>query len=181
MHITTAAIPEIKIITPKKHGDARGWLAEMYNEKVWAENGITTRFVQDNHSYSAARYTLRGFHFQTVPHAQAKLVRVLRGTALDFAIDIRKGSPTFGRHVVVELRADAANMVLVPEGFAHGFLTLEPDTEIFYKMSYPYVPAADRGIVWSDPALDIKLPVTANKLTLSEKDRNLPPLKDVVP
>jgi dTDP-4-dehydrorhamnose 3,5-epimerase len=178
MEIVATSFPEVKVLTPKKHGDHRGFFSEVYNEAVWEKHGIHLKFVQDNHSFSAAPFTLRGLHYQKPPFAQTKVVRVLRGRALDIVVDIRKGSPTFGQYVTVELSAQMWNQILVPEGFAHGILTLEPDTELFYKVTHYYSPENDRGILWNDPALNIQLPVTPDKVILSEKDAKQPLFKD---
>ena len=132
---TSLAIPEVKLITPRRFGDARGFFSETYNAKAFAEAGITLTFVQDNHSLSAPAGTVRGLHFQSPPFAQDKLVRVTRGRILDVAVDIRRSSPTFGQHVTAEISAEAWNQILVPAGFAHGFVTLEPDTEVVYKVT----------------------------------------------
>lgn len=178
MNVQSAAIPDVKIITPQRFGDARGYVCEAFSEKAWEAACLPSHYVQDNQSYSKAAYTLRGMHYQLPPFAQAKLVRVVRGAVLDFAVDIRKGSPTYGRYVAVELRAELGNQILIPEGFAHGILTLKPDTELLYKMTRPYSPQRDRGFLWRDPVLALQLPVAEDQITLSEKDKNLPLLKD---
>ena len=178
MEIVETAIPDVKILTPKKHGDHRGFFSETYNRKVLAEHGITLEFCQDNHSLSAEVGVLRGLHFQTPPYAQDKLLRVTRGAVFDVAVDVRRGSPTFGRHVTVELTADNWKQILVPKGFAHGFVTLEPNTEVMYKVTAFYAPDCDRGIRWDDPALGIRWPVDPADVTLSDKDRNQPLLAD---
>jgi dTDP-4-dehydrorhamnose 3,5-epimerase len=178
MQIVSTAIPDVKIITPKKHGDTRGFFSEVFIAKTAEQFAPGITFVQDNHSLSEKPFTLRGLHYQEPPHAQAKLVRILKGAALDIAVDIRKGSPTFGQHVKVELRPELWNQIYVPAGFAHAVLTLEPATEIFYKVSDYYAPSHDKGILITDPALNIQLPVPAEKLILSDKDKQLPLLKD---
>ncbi len=178
MQITATALPEVRIFSPKKHGDHRGFFSEVYNQKTMAEAGVNYTFVQDNQSLSAEPFTFRGLHYQTPPYTQAKLVRVLNGAVLDIVVDIRKGSPRYGKSIMVELRPDLWNQILVPEGFAHGILTLKPNTEVFYKVNQPYAPQHDRGILWSDPALNLQLPVAAGQLILSDKDKNLPLLKD---
>ena len=176
--IQETAIPAVKIITPEKHGDERGFFSEVYRQTAWENAGLDFVFVQDNHSFSAAAGTLRGLHFQTPPFAQDKLVRVTRGRILDVAVDIRRSSPTFGRYVAVELSAKNWRQVLAPAGFAHGFVTLEPDTEVLYKTTVPYSPAHDTGIAWDDPDIGIAWAFPAGGPTLSDKDRRLPRLKD---
>ena len=179
MEIAATALPEVRLIRPPRFGDARGYFTESYHRDKWQAAGIEETFVQDNQSYSAAVFTLRGLHFQAPPFAQAKVVRVLRGAVLDVAVDIRRGSPTFGRHVAVPLSAADGGQLLVPVGFAHGFLTLEPETEVFYKVSAPYSPAHDLGLLWSDPALGIALPASADAMVLSDRDRRWPSLADL--
>lgn len=179
MDIVTLAIPEVKILRPSKHGDHRGFFAETYNKRVLRDAGIDLDFVQDNHSFSAAAGTLRGLHFQISPFAQDKLVRVLRGRIMDVAVDVRPGSPSYGRHVSAELSAAGFEQIFVPRGFAHGILTLEPDTEILYKVSAYYAPKFDQGLAWDDPALGIVWPMTKEKIVLSERDRRQPLLKDL--
>lgn len=169
----------VQLIEAKRFGDARGWFTEVYSEAAFAARGIIDRFVQDNHSLSAPAFTLRGLHFQTPPFAQAKLVRCIRGRVWDVAVDVRQGSPTFGRSVGVELSAENGRQLYVPVGYAHGFLTLEPDCEVIYKVSAPYAPANDGGIAWDDPdiALDWPLPPGTSP-ELSAKDASLPRLAD---
>ncbi|WP_029008242.1 dTDP-4-dehydrorhamnose 3,5-epimerase [Azospirillum halopraeferens] len=179
MDIQRLAIPEIAILKPARFGDSRGFFSETYNKQRLAELGIDLDFVQDNHAYSAEKGTIRGLHFQTHPFAQDKLVRVVRGAILDVAVDIRLGSPTYGQHVAAEISAGAWNQILVPVGFAHGYCTLTPDTEIIYKVTNYYAPAHDRGILWNDPALGIPWPVDEGDAILSDKDRRLPTLADL--
>jgi len=164
------------LVSARRFGDARGYFAETFSERDVAALGIPDRFVQDNQSLSAAMGTVRGLHFQTAPEPQAKLFRVLKGRVLDVAVDCRTGSPTRGRHVAVELSAENGMMLYIPVGFAHGFVTREPDTEVAYKTSGYYAPACDGGILWNDPALAIDWGVTAEAATLSDKDRKLPTL-----
>ena len=178
MLVEDTAIPDVKIITPKKFGDRRGFFSETYNRRAAAEAGIHLEFVQDNHSLSADVGTIRGLHFQSAPFAQDKLVRAPRGRILDVAVDLRRSSPTFGRHVAVELSQENWRQLLVPIGFAHGFCTLEPETEVFYKVTNYYSPAHDHGLAFDDPALGIAWPVDAAKAILSDKDRRLPRLAD---
>ena len=175
----TLAIPEVKIIRPKKHGDDRGFFSETYTARAFADIGINIAFVQDNHAFSAARGTLRGLHFQSPPFAQDKLVRVIRGAILDVAVDLRKGSPTFGQHVSAVISAKEWNQILVPIGFAHGLLTLEPDTEVIYKVSNFYSPQHDLGLLWNDPALGIDWPLNDAEPILSAKDKVQPRLSEL--
>jgi dTDP-4-dehydrorhamnose 3,5-epimerase len=170
---------EVKLIEMPRFGDARGFFAETYNQRAFSQAGIEIAFVQDNHSASAARGTLRGLHFQVHPFAQDKLVRVGRGRILDVVVDIRHGSPTFGRHVSAILSADQEKQILVPVGFAHGIVTLEDDTEIIYKVSNFYSAEHDKGILWNDPALGIDWGLDDIEPLLSEKDRHHPLLADL--
>ncbi len=177
--VEATAIPDVKIITPKKFGDHRGFFSEVYSRKAFAEAGVALDFVQDNHSLSAQVGTLRGLHFQSAPFAQDKLVRVPRGRILDVAVDIRKSSPTFGRHVAVELSAENWRQLLVPIGFAHGFVTLEPDTEVMYKVTNYYSAANDLGLAWDDPDIGVAWPLPPGGAVLSDKDRKHPRLRDL--
>jgi dTDP-4-dehydrorhamnose 3,5-epimerase len=179
MQVQDTALAGVKIVTPKRIGDGRGFFSEVYNEAAWREIGVTTRFVQDNHSLSRAAGTIRGLHFQTAPHAQDKLVRVVRGRVLDVVVDLRRSSPTFGRHVAVELSAENWAQLLVPVGFAHGFCTLTEDAEVLYKVSDFYSAANDRGLAFDDPDLAIPWPVAAASAILSDKDRRWPRLRDL--
>jgi dTDP-4-dehydrorhamnose 3,5-epimerase len=177
--IEPTAIEAVKIITPRRFGDARGWFSEVYSKKLFGEAGIELDFVQDNHSASSTKGTLRGLHFQTPPFAQDKLVRVTRGRILDVAVDLRRSSPTFGQHVAVELSQENGRQLLVPVGFAHGFCTLEDDTEVLYKVTNYYAPAHDFGLAWDDPELGIAWPVSAGGAILSDKDLTHPRLADL--
>jgi dTDP-4-dehydrorhamnose 3,5-epimerase len=179
LQITATAIPEVKQLRPVRHQDPRGFFSEIYREDRLREAGIAAQFVQENHSLSHDRGVVRGLHFQTPPMAQGKLVRVAAGAILDVAVDIRRGSPTWGRHVAVELSAAAGNQLYVPEGFAHGFCTLEPDTEVVYKVNRYYSREHDLGLAWDDPALAIAWPVGAAAAILSDKDRCQPLLADL--
>ncbi len=181
MKIKSTSIPDVFEITPIKHSDRRGFFSETYNKQALAKAGIVLDFVQDNHSLSELAGTIRGLHFQEPPFGQDKLVRVIRGAVFDVAVDIRKGSPTYGRHVSVVLSAQAWNQFLVPIGFAHGFCTLEPGTEVIYKVTNYYTPEHDRGILWDDPELDIPWPMTGEKVTVSDADRDQPRWTDVEP
>lgn len=166
-------------LTPKRFGDDRGWFTETFNVRNFARVGIAEPFVQDNHSLSRPVGTLRGLHFQTPPHGQAKLVRCIRGRILDVAVDVRRGSPTYGRHVAAELSAENGEQLFIPVGFAHGFVTLEPDTEVTYKVTDFYAPECDGGIRWNDPDIGIDWPLAAaSGPVLSPKDEKLPFLKD---
>lgn len=171
--VTEYPLAGLKLITPKKFGDNRGFFSETYNAEMLAELGIRERFVQDNHSLSVEKGTVRGLHFQSPPHAQAKLVRVSRGSILDVAVDLRRGSQTYGQHVAVELSAENWHQLFIPVGFAHGFCTLAPNTELQYKVSDYYAPECDGGILWNDPALAIAWPDFAGA-QLSAKDLTLP-------
>jgi len=173
------AIPEVISLTPARFGDERGFFSETYSAAAFAGLGVAATFVQDNQSLSRPKGVLRGLHFQTPPHAQGKLVRVVRGSILDVAVDIRAGSPTFGKHVAVELSASNWQQLWVPAGFAHGFCTLEDDTEVIYKVTDYYAPECDAGIRWDDPALAINWPVTAGEVILSAKDQKLPLLAEI--
>jgi len=176
MQIIEFEVPDVRILIPERIGDSRGYFCETWNRDRLRNAGIDIDFVQDNQSLSGAKGTLRGLHFQIPPEPQAKLVRVVRGRVYDVAVDIRKGSPAFGRHVGVELSAEEGNQLLVPEGFAHGFMTLEPDTEVLYKVSNYFSSEHDRGLLWSDPDFAIDWPDTGNAPMLSDKDKDWPPL-----
>jgi dTDP-4-dehydrorhamnose 3,5-epimerase len=158
--------------------DDRGWFGEVFREQWLAELGITCRFVQDNQSSSSRSATLRGFHFQRPPAAQAKLVSVARGRVLDVAVDIRRGSPTFGKYVSIELSADTSYQLYIPVGFAHGFISLDDDVLVTYKASNYYSPACDAGISWNDPQIAFPWPFKDADIVKSDKDGRLPLLKD---
>ena len=166
-------------IRPARHADDRGFFSETWNKARWREAGIDADFVQDNHSLSRQRGVLRGLHYQAPPMAQAKLVRVTRGAVFDVAVDIRRGSPSFGRWASTILSADQWNQLFIPAGFAHGFLTLEPGSEVEYKVSAPYSPDHDRAIRFDDPDIAIDWPIAAGEIILSDKDRAAPRLADV--
>lgn len=167
-------------ITPKRFTDPRGWFSETYRRDRFQAAGIGAEFVQDNQSYSAPAGTLRGIHFQSPPHAQAKLVRCLKGRIWDVAVDLRAGSPTYGEWVAAELTAARGEQLFIPAGFGHAFLTLEPDCEVAYKVDDFYAPECDGGIRWDDPDLGIDWPLPVAAPELSEKDARLPLLKDFV-
>jgi len=181
MQVDDTTIPDVKIVTPPRYGDARGYFCETFSSRLFAENVAPVTFVQDNQSRSAKAGTIRGLHFQTPRHAQGKLVRVLRGAILDVAVDIRRASPAFGRHVAVELSADNGRQLWVPPGFAHGFCTLEDDSEVFYKVTDFYAPVYDKGFAFDDSALAIAWPVELSAAILSDRDRRHPRLADLEP
>ena len=164
--------------TPKRFSDARGWFSEIFNKDRFAPYLGKQDFLQDNQSLSRETGTLRGLHFQTPPHAQAKLVRCLAGAIFDVAVDIRKGSPTYGKWIGVELSAENGKQFYIPEGFAHGFMTLQPDTMIFYKVSDYYAPECDRGLAWNDPTIAIEWPLKTGSPVLSAKDEKQPSFHD---
>ncbi len=180
MEIVPLAISDVKLITPKRFGDQRGFFEETYNLDSFSAQGIETVFVQDNHSLSDAVGTVRGLHFQSPPRAQAKLVRCGRGRFFDVAVDIRKGSPTFGHWVGEELSFENGKMLLVPAGFAHGFMTMEVDTEIIYKCSDTYAPENEGAVRWDDPDVGISWPLEIAQPLLSDKDKDAPLLRDIV-
>jgi dTDP-4-dehydrorhamnose 3,5-epimerase len=180
LHVQSLEIPDVKIISPKKHGDLRGFFSETYNKKTFAEAGIVLDFVQDNHSMSPQVGTLRGLHYQGHPFAQDKLVRVVSGRILDVAVDIRRASPTYGKWVTAEISAEKWNQILVPIGFAHAICTLEPNTQLIYKVTNYYSPQHDFGIRWNDPDLGIKWPFPEHQILISDKDKRQPFFKDVV-
>lgn len=174
MNVVETEIPEVKVICPTRFADDRGWFEETYRQDILAAAGIRELFVQDNASFSIHRGTVRGLHFQTPPSAQAKLVRVLVGSVLDVAVDLRPSSPTYGRHVAVPIDATLGRLVYVPSGFAHGFCTLEANTLVSYKVTSLYDRACDRSLAWNDPALGIEWPVASSDAILSDKDRAAP-------
>ena len=178
MEIIPTALDGIVEIRPPRHGDDRGWFSESYKRHTLRDAGIDIEFVQDNESFSAPIGTLRGLHYQLPPHAQDKLVRVIHGSILDIAVDIRRGSATFGQHVAITLTADEGNQLLVPAGFAHGFCTLEPDVRVAYKVSDIYAPDCERAVRWDDPALGIDWQLPPGGPTLSGKDAVAPLLAD---
>jgi len=180
MNIESLDIPDVKLITPRRFGDHRGFFMETFSATKLAEAGIQRDWVQDNHSLSEHPGVLRGLHFQAPPHAQAKLVRVVAGRVWDVAVDIRKGSPTYGKWVAAELSADNDQQMFIPEGFAHGFVTLEPGTAFLYKVSDVYAPDTEGGLAWNDADLAIPWPVDSvpGELRMSDKDTTLPALAD---
>ena len=176
MQVVATALAEVKILVPRRIGDSRGFFSEVWNAREFSRLGIDAVFVQDNHVLSPLRGTLRGLHYQLPPAAQGKLVRVTRGAVADFAVDIRRGSPTFGRFTDAVLSAENWYQIWVPPGFAHGYCTLEPDTEVQYKVTDFYSPAHERGIAWDDPELAIPWPVDADIAILGARDRTHPRL-----
>lgn len=173
------AIPDVILIQTKIFGDDRGSFSETWNQRAFRNAGIEAEFVQDNHAKSASAGTVRGLHYQAPPHAQGKLVRVIRGAILDVAVDMRKGSPTFGRSVSATLTAENAHQLWVPAGFAHGYAALEDNTEVLYKVTDFYAPECEGGVLWNDPDLAIDWPVDAGSAQLSGKDLKLPRFSDV--
>jgi dTDP-4-dehydrorhamnose 3,5-epimerase len=179
MEIVAAAdLPAVRIICPPRHQDARGFFSEVWREDALRAAGIGVRFVQENHALSRAVGTVRGLHFQIGQSAQGKLIRCPRGSILDVAVDIRRGSPSYGQHVAVILSAENWKQVYVPIGFAHGYCTLEPDTEVLYKVTAYYDPAAEGGLAWDDPDIGIAWPIAPGLAVLAAKDRMYPRLAD---
>ncbi len=179
MQIDRTDLPGVLVLTPRRFSDARGWFCEVWNREVLAAAGINQDFSQDNHSFSREVGTVRGLHFQAPPDAQAKLVRCGRGRIFDVAVDIRAGSPTYGQWTGVELSADDGRQLLIPEGFLHGFITREPDTEVLYKCSSVYAPASDGAVRFDDPDIGIDWGMPAGRAVLSDKDRAAPLLRDI--
>ncbi|MGN8845332.1 dTDP-4-dehydrorhamnose 3,5-epimerase [Niallia sp. HCP3S3_B10] len=177
MQITETFIEGLKVVEPKVFGDHRGWFMETYNEESFHKAGIDISFVQDNQSFSATKGTLRGLHYQLNPKAQTKLVRCTKGAIYDVAVDIRKSSPTFGKWFGIELTAENKKQLLIPQGFAHGFMTITDDVEVQYKVDNLYAPDCDRGILWNDPAIGIEWPLDITPV-LSEKDEKAPLLEE---
>ncbi|ABI77332.1 dTDP-4-dehydrorhamnose 3,5-epimerase [Hyphomonas neptunium ATCC 15444] len=172
------ALPEVLHVLPARHTDGRGWFSETYNRSAFFAAGIDFEFVQDNQSRSEKAGTVRGLHFQKPPHEQVKLVRCLQGRILDLVVDIRPGSPRFGKFTAVELSAINGRQLLIPAGFAHGFCSLDDGCEIYYKVSAHYAPQSDAGVAFDDPEIGIHWPFPTDSLILSDKDRRLPALKD---
>jgi dTDP-4-dehydrorhamnose 3,5-epimerase len=176
MQVIDTALPEVKVVIPARIGDARGFFSEVWNARDFAASGISAAFVQDNHARNPQKGTVRGLHYQIPPTPQGKLLRVTRGAVFDVAVDIRRGSPTFGQHAAAVLSADNWYQLWIPAGFAHGYCTLEDDTEVQYKTTDFYAPICDRGIAWDDPDLRINWPVTGENARLSERDQRHPRL-----
>jgi dTDP-4-dehydrorhamnose 3,5-epimerase len=179
VQVERLAIPEVILITPPRFGDSRGFFSETWSQSRFADAGVDVSFVQDNHSLSRTAGVVRGLHCQVAPSVQGKLVRVVRGAVWDVAVDVRPGSATFGQHVAAELSAENWRQLWVPGGFLHGFCTLQPDTEVIYKVTAPYDPKAERGVIWNDPELAVPWPVAPDAAVLSDKDRRLPRLADI--
>jgi len=179
MEITTTLLDDVLLLAPKRYSDARGFFSETFSKRSYAEFGIVNEFVQDNHSLSRQRGVVRGLHFQAPPHAQAKLLRVLHGAIVDVVVDIRVGSPTYGKFAMAEMSAENWSQIYIPPGFAHGFCTLKPDTEILYKVDNYYAPTHDHGLCWNDPAVGITWPVDEAAAILSERDQAHPLLADL--
>jgi dTDP-4-dehydrorhamnose 3,5-epimerase len=174
MKVERLAIPDVILLTPPRFIDARGYFAETYHAARFADAGVAAHFVQDNHSMSVSTGTVRGLHCQIAPSVQGKLVRCVRGAIWDVAVDIRHGSPSYGRHVAAVLSAENGAQLWIPGGFLHGFCTLAPGTEVIYKVTAGYDRAAERGVLWNDPDLALPWPVAPQDAVLSEKDRALP-------
>lgn len=181
LDIKKLAIPGVQVLTPNQFNDDRGFFSEVYNRRTLSKVGIDTVFVQDNHSLSKSAGTVRGLHFQIEPHPIEKLVRVISGSVLDVVVDLRRGSPTFGEHTSVELSASNWKQIYVPVGLAHGFCTLEPHTEVAYKVTDYWSPDSDRGVAWDDPDLAIDWPVKREQALLSDRDLALPALTEIPP
>jgi dTDP-4-dehydrorhamnose 3,5-epimerase len=181
MDILPLAIPGPVVVIPARIRDARGVLSEIFSEREFARRVAPVRFVQENTSVSEQAGTVRGLHFQLPPNAQGKLLRITRGSVLDVALDLRHDAPSFGRHVAVDLTAESGHMLWIPAGFAHGFCTREPRSEVAYKLTAYYDPASERGVAWDDPDLGIAWPIAPDAAVLSERDRRNPRLKDLPP
>jgi|SRR6516165_8214924 dTDP-4-dehydrorhamnose 3,5-epimerase len=172
-------LPSVKLIIPKRHADERGFLSETWREEEVREAGAPVHFVQENHCLTHAVGTIRGLHFQVGDAAQCKLVRCIRGSILDVVVDIRRGSPNFGCHAVQVLSEENWCQLYIPIGFAHGYCTLRPNTEVLYKVSSYYDPKAERGLAWNDPELKIEWPVTSESAIMTARDRNFPMLAEL--
>jgi dTDP-4-dehydrorhamnose 3,5-epimerase len=177
--ITPLPLQGLLLLEPRRHGDERGFFSQTYTRSELAKAGFEEEFVQDNHSYTRRAGTVRGLHFQRPPHAQAKLVRVARGRVFDVVVDLRAGSPSYGRHHALELSADNWRQILVPEGFAHGFMTLTDDCEVLYKVTRPYAPEHEGGLLWSDPELGVEWPLASVEARANARDLGWPRLRDV--
>ena len=180
MNIIETALPGVLIVEPKVFGDARGYFFESWNQAAYEAASITNKWVQDNESKSSYG-VLRGLHYQAAPYTQAKIVRAIVGTVLDVAVDIRKGSPTYGKHVAVELSAENKRQLYIPRGFAHGFVVLSDEAVFAYKCDNVYMPSAERGIMFNDPSLAIDWRIAPDKILLSDKDKKHPAFADIAP
>jgi dTDP-4-dehydrorhamnose 3,5-epimerase len=179
VEVLETEIADLKMIVPRIHRDHRGFFSETYSKAGLSALGVTLEFVQDNHSLSVERGVVRGLHFQIPPFAQDKLVRVIRGSIFDVAVDLRRSSRTYGKHVARVISAAEWNQFLVPVGFAHGFCTLEANTEVIYKVTNYYAPEHDRGMLWNDPDLGIAWPIAEGEAILSDKDRKQPRFREL--
>jgi dTDP-4-dehydrorhamnose 3,5-epimerase len=179
MSFIETEIEAVRVYRPARHGDERGFFSETWSRRAFEAAGLDLDFIQDNHSLSRSAGVLRGLHFQIAPNAQDKLVRVIRGSVLDVAVDIRRASPTYGRHVSRVLSAVNGDQLLVPVGFAHGFVTLEPDTEVLYKVSGNYSREHERGLRWDDPELGIDWRLSREEITMNDRDRDFPTLAEL--
>jgi dTDP-4-dehydrorhamnose 3,5-epimerase len=174
--IEPLAIADVRLIVPTRYSDDRGFFAETFSQRDWAAGGISFSGIQDNQAVSHRAGTVRGLHYQRPPLAQAKIVRVTRGAIFDVAVDLRRSSPTYGRHVTTEISSERGNQIFVPGGFAHGYCTLTPDTEVVYKVDQYYAVSHEGGLLWNDPALGIAWPALAGDAIVGERDQQLPPL-----
>lgn len=181
MNVESLAIPDVKLLIPPRFRDPRGFFSETWNQARFAAAGVPGPFVQDNHAVSTERGVVRGLHLQIGPNAQGKLVRVTRGAIWDVAVDVRRGSPSYGQYVGAELSAENWVQIWVPAGFLHGYCTLTADTEVIYKVTAPYDKAAERGVIWNDSDLGIAWPISVGEAILSDKDQVLPRLADCEP
>jgi dTDP-4-dehydrorhamnose 3,5-epimerase len=178
MIVEPTAIPDVLLITPPRFLDDRGFFSETWNERRFTEAGVPGGFVQDNHAHSVDRGVVRGLHLQIAPSAQGKLIRVVRGSIWDVAVDIRPGSPTYGRYAGVVLSAENWQQLWIPTGLLHGYCTLEPNTEVIYKVTSPWDREAERGVIWNDPEFAVPWPIAAEEAILADKDRMLPRLAE---
>jgi dTDP-4-dehydrorhamnose 3,5-epimerase len=181
MQVESLVIPEVLLVTPRRFGDARGWFSETYVKRELEKAGVSDVFLQDNQAYSSQRGTLRGLHLQVAPEPISKLVRCLRGAIFDVAVDVRAGSPTFGRWAGAELSAENGRQLYCPRGFAHAYLTLTDEAEVFYKIDGYYAPKCERGVRWNDPAIGIQWPIAEADIILNDRDRALPLLAEFEP
>jgi len=179
MEILNLDIPDVKILKPVQHKDQRGFFSEIFSQPTLAAAGMELEVVQENFAFSVQPHTVRGLHFQAAPYAQDKLIQVVRGAIFDVAVDLRRGSPWYGQYVSAEISADNWNQILVPVGFAHGLVTLEPNTAVIYKVTAPYSPEHEGGVRWDDPDLQIPWPVNAQQALLSERDQAMPLLSEL--